>query len=195
MCIEHRPLICDAIAALVSAQSDMRFVASVATLAQAVRLYNDARPDVVLIDAAFSQLTGDGDVVSALRTEDPDVRLVAFALNETDEIRLPPGVAVHAVVLPSMAGRDLVRTIRGVYRGERQAGSSGVQDRRASLTGRELDVLRQIATGQRTTEVAAQLGIGPETVKGHVRNILVKLAARSRAQAVAIALGRGLFKR
>ncbi len=61
------------------------------------------------------------------------------------------------------------------------------------LTSRELDVLHHVADGGRNAEIATRLGIKEETVKAHVRTILTKLDARSRAHAVAIAIKRGLI--
>jgi len=61
------------------------------------------------------------------------------------------------------------------------------------LSSRELDVLRQVADGGRNAEIATHLGIKEETVKAHVRTILTKLNARSRAHAVAIGIKRGLI--
>ena len=62
------------------------------------------------------------------------------------------------------------------------------------LTSRELDVLHHVADGGRNAEIATRLGIKEETVKAHVRTILTKLDARSRAHAVAIAIKRGLIR-
>jgi DNA-binding NarL/FixJ family response regulator len=61
------------------------------------------------------------------------------------------------------------------------------------LTSRELHVLQQVADGGRNAEIATRLGIKEETVKAHVRTILTKLNARSRAHAVAIGIKRGLI--
>ena len=61
------------------------------------------------------------------------------------------------------------------------------------LTSRELDVLQHVADGGRNAEIATQLGIKQETVKAHVRTILAKLNARSRAHAVAIGIKRGII--
>lgn len=174
----------------------MRFVATASTVADAIRLYRDARPDVVLFDAGLPQPPGE-DLIAALRDENPDVRIVAFTLNDVAEANEAARAGARGCIMPDMNGRDLVATIRRVHRGERAAsgvgGPGAVID--AALTERELDVLRNIASGARNTDVAVTLGIGSETVKGHVRNILEKLGARSRAQAVAIAIRRGLFRK
>jgi DNA-binding NarL/FixJ family response regulator len=196
MCVEHRPLICDALAALLNAHKDMRFVASASTVEEAVRLYRDARPDVVLMDTGLPQLL-EHDLIAALRKEDPDVAVVAFTLTDVAEAQEAARAGARGWVLPTMTGRDLLATIRRVYRREPAppVSTGQVASLDAGLTERELDVLRHIATGARNTDVAMTLGIGSETVKGHVRNILEKLGARSRAQAVAIAIRRGLFRR
>jgi LuxR family maltose regulon positive regulatory protein len=71
---------------------------------------------------------------------------------------------------------------------------NGIADEAGSLSPRERDILERIASGQSNKEIARNLGIAPETVKSHVKNIFVKLAVDRRAQAVSRALTLGLVR-
>ena len=95
--------------------------------------------------------------------------------------------------------RELLDTIRAVHAGQKRipaevaaevAEHSGEDD----LSSREIDVLRLIATGNANKEIAAQLSIAEDTVKGHVSNILGKLGANDRTHAVTIGLKRGIIE-
>lgn len=97
-----------------------------------------------------------------------------------------------------MLRRDLFDRIRTVHDGKacippEIAARIAEYQAREVLTSRELDVLRRVADGGRNAEIATQLGIKEETVKAHVRTILAKLDARSRAHAVSIGFKRGFI--
>ena len=101
-------------------------------------------------------------------------------------------------LLKSMLRKDLVETIRRVHAGLQHIPPEIAHEIAAhistdELTGRELDVLRSIATGKSNKAVSVCLRISEDTVKGHVRNILSKLSANDRTHAVMIAIDRGYF--
>jgi DNA-binding NarL/FixJ family response regulator len=98
----------------------------------------------------------------------------------------------------SMGQHELSATIRAVHSGKTCvppdfAARIAAYQGREVLTSRELDVLQRVADGGRNAEIATQLGIKEETVKAHVRTILAKLNARSRAHAVTIGIRRGFI--
>src|SRR4029077_17576049 len=95
--------------------------------------------------------------------------------------------------------RELLDTIRAVHAGQKRippdvAAELAEHAGEESLTAREIDVLRLIATGNANKELAARLSIGEETVKSHITNILEKLGANDRTHAVTIALKRGIIE-
>ena len=97
----------------------------------------------------------------------------------------------EAAITPAIAARMLTELARPAGPPARRAGSGPRDPDR--LTERELDVLRLVVAGRRNKEMAAELGISENTVKFHLRNILDKLHAQSRAEMVAVAVREGLL--
>jgi DNA-binding NarL/FixJ family response regulator len=114
-------------------------------------------------------------------------------------IRRALEAGARGYLLKSTPPADLVETIRQVH-----AGRKGIPPNVAahiaehlgeeSLTGRELEVLRLVAGGNRNRDIAERLSISEETVKVHVKHVMEKLGASDRTQAVAIALRRGMIQ-
>jgi DNA-binding NarL/FixJ family response regulator len=104
----------------------------------------------------------------------------------------------RAYLLKSFVRKDLVETIRLVHAGQKrmppevaaQLAEHATDD---ALSLREIEVLRSISRGNANKEIAAQLSITEETVKGHIKNILAKLGANDRTHAVTIGLKRGII--
>jgi DNA-binding NarL/FixJ family response regulator len=101
--------------------------------------------------------------------------------------------------LKGLLRKELLDTIRAVHAGQRRlppeiAAEIAEHATDDALTPRELDVLRLIAGGNANKEIAAQLSLTEETVKGHVKNILAKLGANDRTHAVTIGLKRGIIE-
>jgi LuxR family maltose regulon positive regulatory protein len=94
--------------------------------------------------------------------------------------------------------RDLLPFARKLIESRREIrphiNPDAIADAAGSLSPRERDILERIASGQSNKEIARNLGIAPETVKSHVKNIFVKLAVDRRAQAVSRALTLGLVR-
>jgi DNA-binding NarL/FixJ family response regulator len=104
----------------------------------------------------------------------------------------------RAYLLKSLLRKELVETIRAVHAGQKRIVPAVAADLAEhatddALSPREVDVLRLIAGGNANKAIASQLSITEETVKGHVKNILSKLAASDRTHAVTIALKRGII--
>jgi DNA-binding NarL/FixJ family response regulator len=136
----------------------------------------------------------------AIRGEFPEARIIMLTTFEGDvDIRRALEAGARGYVLKSMPPQELVAVIRQVHAGKRRIPSEvaarladhlGEED----LTGREIEVLRKVAQGNRNRDIAAQLFIAEETVKVHLKHIMDKLGARDRTQAVAIALRRGIIQ-
>jgi DNA-binding NarL/FixJ family response regulator len=98
-----------------------------------------------------------------------------------------------------MLRKELLETIRAVHAGQKRLSSEVAAEIAGhamddALTPRELDVVRLIAAGNANKEIGVQLGLTEETVKHHVKNILLKLGANDRTHAVTIALKRGIME-
>jgi DNA-binding NarL/FixJ family response regulator len=101
-------------------------------------------------------------------------------------------------LLKNLLRKDLLDTIRLVHAGQKRippdvAAELAEHATDESLSGREIEVLRLISGGNANKEIAAQLSITEETVKGHVKNILSKLGANDRTHAVTLGLKRGII--
>ena len=101
-------------------------------------------------------------------------------------------------LLKSLLRNDLLDTIRAVHAGQKRVppeigAEIASHTARDSVTPREIEVLRLIGAGNANKEIAAQLSVTEDTVKGHVKNILAKLGANDRTHALAIALKRGFI--
>ena len=172
------------------------------------RLVADLQPDIVLLDLRMPGLDG-LSVLKRLLADDPDVTAVILTTSGAEQdlvtaLRagargyllkdMKPDQLVNAlgssidgeiVVAPELTS-TLAKIVRG---GELESVESS---RFASLTPRELDILRELAEGQSNKEIARALDIAPGTVKLHIRSILRKLDVRSRVEAAVVAVGEGI---
>ncbi len=180
----------------------------------AVGLATRLRPDIVLMDVAMPGGGGLGatrEIAAAM----PDVAIVMLTASEDiDDLFAAIKAGARGYLLKNLEAAELRGMLEAVARGEAaitpaiaarmltelarpavptaQAASSGPRDP-DRLTERELDVLRLVVAGRRNKEMAAELGISENTVKFHLRNILDKLHAQSRAEMVATAVREGLL--
>jgi DNA-binding NarL/FixJ family response regulator len=175
----------------------------------AIALTGELRPDLVLMDVA---MPGDGiEATRRIADEEPGVAIVMLTASEAvDDLFAAIKAGARGYLLKNLESSELRAMLAAVERGEAAitpaiaarilaelskapaAGAAGDRDPDA-LTDRELDVLRLVVAGMRNKEIAAGLGISENTVKFHLRNILDKLHAQSRAEAVARAVREGLI--
>jgi DNA-binding NarL/FixJ family response regulator len=196
--VEDHPLLREGIAAIINSQPDMLLVAAPANGSEAIEAFRALRPDVTLMDLRLPDLNGI-EVMIAIRAEFPDARIIVLTTFEGDvEIRRALKAGARGYLLKSMPPQQMVETIRRVHAGQKcispeiAAGlAEHVSDE--ALSGREVDVLRHVATGNRNRDIAETLYIAEETVKVHLKHIMHKLGANDRTQAVAIAVRRGII--
>jgi DNA-binding NarL/FixJ family response regulator len=139
------------------------------------------------------------DAISAIRGEFPEARIIVLTTYTGDiQVMRAMKAGARAYLLKGLLRKELIETIRAVHAGQRRMApeiAAEVAEHAAddSLTEREVDVLRLIARGNANKEIAAQLSITEDTVKGYVKNILAKLGAKDRTHAVTIGLKRGVI--
>ena len=197
--VDDHPLLREGIAALVNAESDMKLVAEATNGQEGIEKFRLYRPDVTLMDLQMPGLNGIQAIIS-IRSEFPNARIIVLTTYAGDVQTLRALKAgARGYILKGHVHRELLDTIRAVHAGQKRippevaaelADHTGEED----LSSREIDVLRLIAAGNANKEIAFQLSIGEETVKGHVTNILAKLGANDRTHAVTIALKRGIIE-
>jgi two-component system NarL family response regulator len=195
--VDDHPLLRDGLRASIGSETDMQVVAEASNGQEALELFREHRPDITLMDLKMPVMGG-VQAIQAIRGQFAPAKVIVLSTYEGDEDihrALEAGAATY--LLKDTLSKDLVRVIRAVFAGERPLPASVAQrlaDRalQPTVTARELDVLRLIAQGLRNKEIAARLGIGEETVQGHVRNILSKFGLHDRTEAVAVAVRRGI---
>ncbi len=198
MSVDDHPLLREGIVAVVNSQKDMQIVAQAATGQEAIEQFRKHRPDVVLMDLRLPDISGI-DAMIAIGKEFPEARVIVVTTVEGDaEISRALAGGARGYVLKSMPPKDLVEVIRQVNAGKKRIPSE-VAARLAehfdgdALTAREVEVLAQVASGNRNRDIADKLFITEETVKVHIKHIMEKLDAKDRTQAVSIGVRRGII--
>jgi len=139
------------------------------------------------------------DALVAVREEFPEARVIMLTTFEGDvEIQRALEAGARGYILKSMPPKELVEVIRQVHAGKKRIPSQVAAQlaehlSEDPLTTREIEVLSQIAGGNRNRDIAEKLFITEETVKVHIKHIMEKLGASDRTQAVAIGLRRGII--
>jgi DNA-binding NarL/FixJ family response regulator len=196
--VDDHPLLREGIAAVIEAQPDLILIGEATNGREAIESFRTHQPDVVLMDLQMPEMGGI-EAIIAIRAEFPEARIVVLTTYKGDMQAVRAFKAgASGYLLKSMLRKELLDTIRSVHAGRRRIPpeiASGIADHHTddALTQREIEVLRQVASGKANKIVADHLGISEETVKAHMRNILAKLAANDRTHAVTIALKRGII--
>jgi DNA-binding NarL/FixJ family response regulator len=197
--VDDHPLLREGIAMIIKKQPDMALVAQAANGTKAIQYYREHRPDVTLMDLRLPDLSGI-DAMIAIRAEFPEARVIILTTFEGDvEIQRALEAGARGYLLKNMPPSELVEVIRQVHAGKKRIPSelaSQLAEHMSddSLTPREIEVLRQIAGGNRNRDIGDRLYISEETVKVHVKHIMEKLGATDRTQAMAIAVRRGIIQ-
>ena len=198
LCVDDHPLIRDGVAYALQSQDDIELVANASTGREALALYQQHRPDVTLMDLKLPDLDGI-DVMLRIREAHPNARFVVLTTYGGDvQAARALKAGANGYLLKSMLRNELVDTIRAVHSGQRRITAevaSAVSEHmyQETLTARETDILRRVASCHSNKSVAAALNISEETVKGHMKSILGKLDASDRTHAVLIAIKRGIL--
>jgi DNA-binding NarL/FixJ family response regulator len=199
LAVDDHALLRDGIAALIGNQWDMELVGEASNGREAVELFRQHQPDVTLMDLQMPEMGGI-DALSAIRGEFPEARIIVLTTYAGDvQVFRALKAGAKAFLLKGLLRKELLDTIRAVHAGQKRlppeiAAEIAEHATDDSLTAREIDVLRLIAAGNANKEIAAQLSLTEETVKGHVKNILAKLDANDRTHAVTIGLKRGIIE-
>jgi DNA-binding NarL/FixJ family response regulator len=186
------------IVGLVGAQSDMTLVAEASNGHEAIQYFRAHRPDITLMDLQMPEMGG-LDATIAILAEFPNAHIIVLTTYSGDvQILRALKAGARAYLLKSALHKDLLETIRAVHCGKKalspeitfQLAEHATDD---ALTPTEIRVLQLIAGGNSNKEIASQLSVTEETIKGQVRNILAKLGANDRTHAAMIGIKRGII--
>jgi len=196
--VDDHPLLHEGIATVIRNQADMDLAAEASNGHEAIQRFRQHKPDVTLMDLRLPDMSGI-DAMIAILAEFPEARIIILTTFAGDvEIHRALEAGARAYVLKSMPPKELVDIIRQVHAGKKRippeiAAHLAEHYSDESLTGREIEVLQQIAGGNRNRDIAEKLFITEETVKVHIKHIMEKLGASDRTQAVAIGVRRGII--
>jgi len=197
--VDDHPLLHEGLAIVIKNQPDLLLVAEASNGRDAIQGFREHQPDITLMDLRLPDMSGI-DVMIAIRGEFPEARIIMLSTFAGDvEIQRALQAGARAYVLKSMPPKELVEIIRQVHVGKKRippeiAAHLAEHYSDEALTAREVEVLGQIAGGNRNRDIAEKLFITEETVKVHIKHIMEKLGAADRTQAVAIAVRRGIIQ-
>lgn len=196
--VDDHPLLREGVAAVIAAQEDMCIVAEASSGAEAIEQYRLHRPDITLMDLQMPGLSGE-DAIRAITGEFPQARIIVLTNYSGDaQVIRAMKLGASAYLLKNMLRADLLNTIRHLHAGKHYlpsevAGIIAAHMMDDALSCREIEVLQLVAQGLSNKEIAQRMHISEETAKSHVSNILSKLGARDRTQAVVMAARRGII--
>jgi two-component system NarL family response regulator len=195
--IDDQAVVRQGFVSLINTVADMEVIAEGTNGQQAIELYRQHKPDVMLIDLRMPVLSG-VEAISAIRRESPGARMIVLTTYDGDEdIYRSLQAGAQGYLLKDVFFEELEEAIRKVHAGSRRI-PAAVAERLAErmsgseLTTRELEVLQQIVAGKSNKEIGTHLNISEATVKSHINNILSKLGVSDRTQAATTALQRGI---
>ena len=197
--VDDHPLLRQGIAAIVADQEDMHLVAQASNGREAIQQFRTHHPDVTLMDLQMPEMNG-LDAITVIRGEFRDARIVVLTTYKGDvQVLRAMKAGAHAYLLKNLLHKDLLDTIRAVHAGKKALSPEASYELAEhitddALTAGEVEVLKLIAAGNANKQIAAQLSITEETVKGRVKNILSKLGASDRTHAAMIGLKRGIIE-
>jgi DNA-binding NarL/FixJ family response regulator len=199
LAVDDHQLVREGIAGFLAIQPDMALVAEAANGREAIQQFRTHRPDVTLMDLQMPEMNG-LDALIAIRAEFPEAKVIVLTTYEGDvHILRALKAGAHGYLLKNTLHSELLQTIRAVHAGRRSLSSEAsfqiaqhVSDE--TLTPAEVAVLRLIAQGNANKQIADQLGVTEDTIKGRVKSILSKLDANDRTHAAMIGLKRGIIE-
>lgn len=197
--VDDHPLLREGLAAIINSQPDMTLVAQAANAQEAIQQFRKYRPDITLMDLRLPDQSGI-DALKAICSEFSEARVIMLTTFEGDvEVQRALEAGARGYMLKSTPPKELVDVIRQVHAGKKRipaqlAAQLAEHISDDTLTSREVEVLNQIAGGNRNRDIAEKLFITEETVKVHIKHIMEKLGASDRTQAVAIGVRRGIIQ-
>jgi two-component system, NarL family, response regulator YdfI len=194
---------------ILETEADFEVVGEACDGSEALEMCREIHPDIVLMDLRMPNMDG-LTAIEKIHTQLPDIALIILTtFNEDDLMVQGLQAGARSYLLKDTDRATLIETIRAAERGEtllkREIMDNVLSKNRAKETGsprgelikltpRELEVLEAIARGDRSKEVAFQLGISERTIKAHLASIYNKLGVDSRAAAISVAMQKKILK-
>lgn len=195
--VDDHPPMRMGLVALIKSQRDMVVVAEASDGEEAIEVYEDVRPDIVLMDLRMPGMGG-VEAILAICRKFPDARVIVLSTYDLDEdIHRAMQSGAKSYLLKDMSIEEIASTIRWVHAGDatlpRQVAERLSEwSRRKQLTERERDVLEYLIKGRSNKEIAGSLCISEDTVKSHLKMLFTKLRVRDRTGAAVEAIRHGI---
>ncbi|HET9646268.1 MAG TPA: response regulator [Burkholderiaceae bacterium] len=199
LCVDDHPIVRQGIAALLSVEPDMALVAEAANGREAIQQFRAHRPDITLMDLQMPGMSG-LEAIDAIRAEFPDARIIVLTTYADDaQAQRALQAGARGYLLKNALHKELLDAIRAVHAGHKVLPSEGSYELARQitddvLTPAEISVLRSVAQGNASQEIARSLEVSEEAVEDKVRNILSKLDAQDRTHAAMTELQRGMIE-
>jgi RNA polymerase sigma factor (sigma-70 family) len=192
--VEDHQVVAEGLAALINDQEDMRVIGSAGSVADSIAKTVELKPDLVLVDFRLTDGTG-ADAANAIRQLRPETRLIFLTREDSDAARIAALEAgASAFIHKSRAAQEVVDAIRSVAQGgtlftprtiaQLLNTRREVEAQLERLTPREKEVLRLMAEGTSSRDIASRLGISYTTVRTHIRSLGSKLGVHSKLEAI-----------
>ena len=206
--VDDHILFREGLVAIIRSEPGVDVVGQAGSVREAVDIVNSLKPDVVLMDFSLPDGTG-ADATRQIMEMCPDCKIIFLTMSEQDEnLFTAIRSGAKGYLLKNMHPTKLVASIKSVYEGESALSRSMtvlLMDELArskapehkgdpTLTRRELEILRELASGFSNSEIADHLFIAENTVKYHVHSILGKLGLSDRKEAAEYARKHGLIE-
>lgn len=198
LCDDH-PMIRVALRSTISMEPNMSVVGEATNGSEAILMFQKYSPDVILMDINMPMMDGLEAMVNIL-DEYPDARFILLTNYDSEE-DIYRGLEAGAMgyIIKDTPQNTLISAIQSVYNGKRTISPDLAQklSQRKTyprLSPREMDIIRLMKEGESNQVISMHLNITESTVKSHVKNILFKLGANDRTQAVTKALQRGILR-
>lgn len=194
--VDDHPMIRMGLAAMIESERAFELVGEAGHGSDAIRMAPVVRPDVLLIDLMMPEIDG-VEVMLALRPQLPHARFVFLSsLADPVQVKRAMNAGANGFLTKTASSHELINVIHAAHAGRRVMSAEATEaliDARqstlgADLTERERELLKLMAQGQSNQDIATAMGIAVPTVKFHITNILGKLGATNRTEAVLLAL-------
>ncbi|MDQ8188015.1 response regulator transcription factor [Pelagicoccus sp. SDUM812002] len=183
--------------ALINSQPGMTIIAEAADGEEAIEVYDDVLPDVVLMDLRMPGMGG-AEAILAIRKRHPEAKVVVISTYDWDEdIHRALQSGASSYILKDMPIEDIAETVRMVFEGDNALPASVAKrlaehSEREQITEREREVLEALVKGRSNKEIASSLSISDETVKSHLKTLFQKLRVRDRTEAAIASIRHGI---
>jgi DNA-binding NarL/FixJ family response regulator len=195
---DDHPMLREGVQVVIDGEEDMEVVGHASTGREAVKLYRDLRPDLMLIDIQMPDVDG-VTAIKQIRAEFAKARLIVLTTYSGDARALEAlRAGASGYLLKNSLRRELLDAMRSVHNGGKHlnaevASQIAVHISDQALTLRERDVLQLVAEGNSNKQIAHRLALSEDTIKGHMKVIFSKLGASDRTHAVTLAARRGMI--